>query len=72
MSYTPSYLPEGCAATKAAPAFIMGAGVHWEKAYQFAEEKKITIVGGVCASVGGGGKSSRYCVVTYFYVAFCR
>jgi len=64
MSYTPTFVPEGC--TDASPAVTVGvcrlptytliatndlhlqAGVQWGEAYAFAESQNITLVGGAC------------------------
>ncbi|KAI0797160.1 FAD-binding domain-containing protein [Abortiporus biennis] len=55
MSYNPSFVPTGCNGVSPTAAAILGAGVQWGEAYQFADSHNITLVGGSDKGVGAVG-----------------
>ena len=42
----------GPSSTIGTDAVTLGAGVHWEKTYGWAESNNVTIIGGACPTVG--------------------
>lgn len=54
MTYSPKFIPTGCASEPRQAATI-GAGVQWGEAYAFAEAHNVTLVGGSDVAVGASG-----------------
>lgn len=54
-TYTPSFVPAGCPASKTYAAMTLGAGEGWQDVYDWAEQNAITAVGGYHQTVGASG-----------------